>query len=230
MNILVTGGAGFIGSHLIEKLLEERHAVVCLDNFNDYYNPNIKQRNIQAALTSPDYSIVKVDILDESGLAAVFSQHHFDLIVHLAARAGVRPSIEQPLLYERVNVQGTMNLLEQCRIHHIKKFIFASSSSVYGANEKVPFEESDPVDSPISPYAATKKAAELICYTYHHLYNIKYVIAHKDTAVPARLKPILEKGEGVIYLDPQALPSGIYPGSPRHPSIQTRHPALNLKS
>ncbi|MBN1560741.1 GDP-mannose 4,6-dehydratase [candidate division KSB1 bacterium] len=201
MNILVTGGAGFIGSHLVEKLLQEGHTVVCLDNFNDYYHPDIKQQNIQKALASPDYAVAKVDILHESDVAAVFNQRHFDAIVHLAARAGVRPSIEQPLLYERVNVQGTMNLLEQCRIHRIKKFVFASSSSVYGANEKVPFAESDPVDQPISPYAATKKAGELICYTYHHLYDISVNCLRFFTVYGPRQRPdmAIHKFTRLIY-------------------------------
>lgn len=201
MHILVTGGAGFIGSHLIEKLLKDEHTVVCLDNFNDYYDPSIKRQNIKTALTSSNYSLVESDILNVSGLETLFSRHRFDVIVHLAARAGVRPSIEQPLLYERVNVQGTMNLLEQCRIHNVKKFVFASSSSVYGANKKVPFEESDPVDNPISPYAATKKAGELVCYTYHSLYDIDVSSLRFFTVYGPRQRPdmAIHKFTRLIY-------------------------------
>jgi len=201
LHILVTGGAGFIGSHLIEKLLKDEHTVVCLDNFNDYYDPSIKRQNIKTALTSSNYSLVESDILNVSGLETLFSRHRFDVIVHLAARAGVRPSIEQPLLYERVNVQGTMNLLEQCRIHNVKKFVFASSSSVYGANKKVPFEESDPVDNPISPYAATKKAGELVCYTYHSLYDIDVSSLRFFTVYGPRQRPdmAIHKFTRLIY-------------------------------
>ncbi|MBN1464595.1 GDP-mannose 4,6-dehydratase [candidate division KSB1 bacterium] len=201
LNILVTGGAGFIGSHLIERLVEEKHNIVCLDNFNDYYSPAIKRQNISAALRSANCRLAELDILDESGLQELFHQHPFDLVVHLAARAGVRPSIEHPLLYESVNVRGTMNVLEQCRIHNIKKFVFASSSSVYGANEKVPFEETDLVDHPISPYAATKKAGELICYTYHHLYDISVNCLRFFTVYGPRQRPdmAIHKFTRLIY-------------------------------
>lgn len=189
MQILVTGGAGFIGSHLIEKLTEEQHQVVCLDSFNDFYDPAVKRRNIRCALSSPNCSSVELDILDYPRLQALFNDRKFDVLVHLAARAGVRPSIRQPLLYEQVNVQGTIHLLELCRIHGIKKFVFASSSSVYGANKKVPFAESDSVDNPISPYAATKKAGELICYTYHKLYNISISCLRFFTVYGPRQRP-----------------------------------------
>ncbi len=189
MKVLVTGGAGFIGSHLVEKLIANNHQIVCLDSFNDYYDPSIKRNNIKAALKSSSYQLVEGEILDNELLTQLFNEHSFDIIVHLAARAGVRPSIQEPLLYERVNVQGTMNLLEQCRIHDIKKFVFASSSSVYGANEKVPFAESDSVDNPVSPYAATKKAGELVCYTYHHLYNISVNCLRFFTVYGPRQRP-----------------------------------------
>ncbi len=189
MKVLVTGGAGFIGSHLVEKLIANNHQIVCLDSFNDYYDPSIKRNNIKTALESSSYQLVEGEILDNELLTQLFNQHSFDIIVHLAARAGVRPSIQEPLLYERVNVQGTMNLLEQCRIHDVKKFVFASSSSVYGANEKVPFSESDSVDNPVSPYAATKKAGELVCYTYHHLYNISVNCLRFFTVYGPRQRP-----------------------------------------
>ena len=189
MRILLTGGAGFIGSHLAEKLLERGDEVVCLDNFNDYYDPAVKRRNIAAVLEHPAYTLVEGDILDERLLDDVFEGHAFDAIVHLAARAGVRPSIQQPLLYEQVNVRGTQLLLEQARKHEIPKFIFASSSSVYGANKKVPFSETDFVDNPVSPYAATKKAGELICYTYHHLYDLSCSCLRFFTVYGPRQRP-----------------------------------------
>ncbi|NOZ57684.1 MAG: NAD-dependent epimerase/dehydratase family protein [Calditrichaeota bacterium] len=189
MRILLTGGAGFIGSHLAEKLLERGDQVVCLDNFNDYYDPAVKRRNIAGMLEHPAYTLVEGDILDEKLLTDVFEANTFDAIVHLAARAGVRPSIQQPLLYEQVNVRGTQLLLEQARAHEVPKFIFASSSSVYGANKKVPFSETDFVDNPVSPYAATKKAGELICYTYHHLYDISCSCLRFFTVYGPRQRP-----------------------------------------
>lgn len=189
MRVLVTGGAGFIGSNLTELLLNEGHLVHCIDNFNDYYNPEIKKENLKAARSNPNYKLFKTDILDYDKLSLIFENNQYDIIVHLAARAGVRPSIKQPLLYEKVNVQGTMHLLELCKIHSIKKFVFASSSSVYGANKKVPFSENDPVDNPISPYAATKKAGELVCYTYSKLYNISVNCLRFFTVYGPRQRP-----------------------------------------
>ncbi|MBN2412321.1 GDP-mannose 4,6-dehydratase [candidate division KSB1 bacterium] len=189
MKLLVTGGAGFIGSHLVEKLLFEGHKIVCLDNFNDYYDPSIKRKNIQNVSGKKEYELIEGDILDISLLQKIFSQHQFDVVVHLAARAGVRPSISEPLLYEKVNVQGTMHLLEQCREHGVDKFVFASSSSVYGANKKVPFSENDSVDNPVSPYAATKKSGELICFTYHKLYNISVNCLRFFTVYGPRQRP-----------------------------------------
>lgn len=201
MEILVTGGAGFIGSHLIEKLLADDHTVVNLDCFNDYYNPTIKEHNIQAALISPRYSVVRADILDNNRLETLFDEHSFDIIIHLAARAGVRPSIREPLLYEQVNIQGTMHLLEMCRIYNIKKFVFASSSSVYGTNKKVPFQETDFVDNPISPYAATKKSGELLCYTYSKLYDISVNCLRFFTVYGPRQRPdmAIHKFTQLIY-------------------------------
>jgi UDP-glucuronate 4-epimerase len=172
MKILITGGAGFIGSHLSERLLSRGHAVDCLDNFNDYYDPKIKRKNLLVSSGYGDFKLLEGDILDLQWLESIFERNTYEIVVHLAARAGVRPSIQQPFLYNEVNVVGTTYLLDLCRRHNIRKFVFASSSSVYGKNKKVPFSETDNVDNPISPYAATKKAGELICYTYHHLYNI----------------------------------------------------------
>jgi UDP-glucuronate 4-epimerase len=189
MRILVTGGAGFIGSHLVESLLQEGHVIFNWDNFNDYYDPAIKRRNIQTVLQNPNYSLIEEDILNVNALRSFFDRQPVDVIVHLAARAGVRPSIQQPLLYEQVNVQGTLNLLEMCRLYGINKLIFASSSSVYGANTKVPFGEDDCVDFPISPYAATKKAGELVCYTYYKLYNISTTCLRFFTVYGPRQRP-----------------------------------------
>jgi UDP-glucuronate 4-epimerase len=189
MYYFVTGGAGFIGSHLIEQLLFENHNICCLDNFNNYYSPTIKWRNIEKVLRHPNFKLIEGDILDEPLLENIFQNHLFDGIVHLAARAGVRPSVLNPKLYEEVNVRGTMNLLEIAKQHQIKKFIMASSSSVYGSNSKVPFSESDPVDNPISPYAATKKACELIGYTYSALYNISVTCLRFFTVYGPRQRP-----------------------------------------
>jgi UDP-glucuronate 4-epimerase len=172
MHILLTGGAGFIGSHLTRKLLAEGHSVDCLDNFNNYYDPAMKRANVRPFLDHPSWRLFEGDIVDWPMLQRLFAERRYDRIVHLAARAGVRPSIQEPLLYEQVNVQGTLHLFELCRQHGIDKMVFASSSSVYGINNKVPFSESDPVDHPISPYAATKRAGELMAWTYHHLYNL----------------------------------------------------------
>jgi UDP-glucuronate 4-epimerase len=189
MNYLVTGGAGFIGSHLCERLLTQGHTLVAVDNFNDYYDPRLKRRNLEPLLPSREFTLIEADILDFERLQQIFSQHSFDAVIHLAARAGVRPSIAQPLLYEQVNVLGTMHLLELARQHEIPKFIFGSTSSVYGENRKVPFSEDDAVDNPISPYAATKKAGELICYTYHHLHGLKVSCLRFFTVYGPRQRP-----------------------------------------
>lgn len=189
MHCLVTGGAGFIGSHLCERLLTLGHTVVALDNFNDYYNPNLKWRNIELLRRHAGFTLAEADILDRPRLQELFGAQRFDAILHLAARAGVRPSILQPLLYEQVNIQGTMNLLELAREHKIDRFIFGSTSSLYGENLKVLFSEDDPVDHPISPYAATKKACELICFTYHHLYHLKITCLRFFTVYGPRQRP-----------------------------------------
>ncbi len=187
--MLVTGGAGFIGSHLCEALLRQDHEVICLDNFNDYYAPEAKRRNLLACLTHPRFTLVEGDLLNPSDLERAFQPAKVDVVVHLAARAGVRPSIREPELYERVNVQGTLRMLEQARRYEVGKFIFASSSSVYGASRLVPFHEADRVDQPISPYAATKKAGELWCYTYHHLYGLPVTCLRFFTVYGPRQRP-----------------------------------------
>lgn len=189
MNCLLTGGAGFIGSHLSERLLAQGQTVVNVDNFNDYYDPEIKRRNVAPLLRQSNYTLFEGDILDRASLEKLFRDHKFEAVVHLAARAGVRPSIAQPLLYEKVNMEGTLNLLELARQTGVSKFIFGSSSSVYGENPKVPFSESDPVDHPISPYAATKKAGEQMCYTYHHLYGLRVSCLRFFTVYGPRQRP-----------------------------------------
>lgn len=189
MNILVTGGAGFIGSHLVESLLAEGHRVICLDNFDDFYDPQQKRRNLQGAMKNPNFQLIAADLREEERLKRIFEHEKIDQVVHLAARAGVRPSIKDPLLYADVNIRGTLNLLEACRQHKVKKVVFASSSSVYGNNPKTPFAEDDRVDNPISPYAATKKAGELICYTYHHLYGFDIACLRYFTVYGPRQRP-----------------------------------------
>lgn len=169
-HILVTGGAGFIGSNLIRRLLADNKSVICVDDFNDYYSPLIKENNIKQFLGQKNFQLCRVDIRDFNSLKEIFSSNEISKVVHLAARAGVRPSLENPLLYEEVNLRGTMHLLELSK--NVENFIFASSSSVYGNNKKIPFSEHDNVDKAISPYAATKKAGEVMCHAYHHLYNI----------------------------------------------------------
>ena len=169
-HILVTGGAGFIGSNLVRRLLNNNRFVICVDDFNDYYNPLIKENNVKQFLNNKNFKLYRVDIRDFNSLKKIFSSNRISRVVHLAARAGVRPSLENPLLYEEVNLRGTMHLLELSK--NVKNFIFASSSSVYGNNKKIPFSEKDNVDKAISPYAATKKAGEVMCHVYHHLYNI----------------------------------------------------------
>ncbi len=190
--ILVTGGAGFIGSHLVDKLLGEGGwCVTVVDNFNDFYSPEIKRANVAEHLKATNYGLVEADIRDASAMAEVFAATKFDVIVHLAARAGVRPSLAEPKLYTETNINGTVNLLELAREHGVKQFVFGSSSSVYGINAKVPFAEADRIHQPISPYAATKAAGELICHTYSHLYDIRCVCLRFFTVYGARQRPDL---------------------------------------
>jgi len=188
--IVVTGGAGFIGSHLCEALRRDGYKVIALDNFDDFYDPAVKRRNVAGLIEDPDFEIAEGDIRDEEAVDAVLGSG-VDAVVHLAARAGVRPSIEQPLLYQDVNLRGTNVLLEACRKHGIERFVFASSSSVYGNNKKVPFAESDNVDDPISPYAATKKAGELLCHTYNHLFGTAITCLRFFTVFGPRQRPDL---------------------------------------
>jgi UDP-glucuronate 4-epimerase len=189
MNILVTGCAGFIGSHLTEHFLRNGHTVIGIDNFDEFYSRKIKEKNMNEARLSERFHFYESDIRDESAMLRIFSGHVIDLVVHLAAKAGVRPSIEKPREYYDVNVMGTNVLLEAMRRFAVKKLLFASSSSVYGNNKKIPFSELDVVDFPISPYAATKKACELMCYTYHHLYGIDCYCFRFFTVYGPRQRP-----------------------------------------
>jgi UDP-glucuronate 4-epimerase len=192
MNFLVTGGAGFIGSHVCERLLQTGHAVWALDDLNTFYSPAIKERNLReiGALGKP-FKFVRGDLGDVKLLGELFQQGQFDQVVHLAARAGVRPSLEEPALYQRVNVEGTTNLLEAARQNGVKKMTLASSSSVYGVNAKVPFAENDPVFSAISPYAASKLACEALGHVYHHVYGLDVAMLRFFTAYGPRQRPDL---------------------------------------
>jgi UDP-glucose 4-epimerase len=191
-NILVTGGAGFIGSHLVDKLLSERAwRVTVVDDFNNFYAPQVKRANVSAHQADAAYELIEADIRDRAALDKIFAGVKFNAIVHLAARAGVRPSLAEPQLYAETNINGTVNLLELAREHEIKQFVFGSSSSVYGINAKVPFSEEDEIRQPISPYAATKAAGELICHTYTHLYRIRCVCLRFFTVYGARQRPDL---------------------------------------
>jgi UDP-glucuronate 4-epimerase len=189
MRILVTGGAGFIGSHLVEGLLAAGHEVVILDDFNDFYDPAIKHANI--ADFAKDVAVHHADLRDNASVRNVFRREKFDTIVHLAARAGVRPSIQQPQLYYDTNVTGTLHLLEAARVTGVERFIFASSSSVYGATKNIPFSEDQNLSQTLSPYGATKIAGEFLCSTYSHLYQIRIVALRYFTVYGPRQRPDL---------------------------------------
>lgn len=187
--ILITGGAGFIGSHVVERLLGQDKRVVCLDNFDLFYDPSIKRANLAHAVKNKSFYLVKEDILNRTGLSKLFREHRIETVFHCAARAGVRPSIQDPLSYQKVNIEGTLNLLEAARTHEVRNFVFASSSSVYGAGSRIPFTEEDPADRPLSPYAATKRMGELLCYTYHHLYGLPITSLRFFTVYGPRQRP-----------------------------------------
>ena len=212
-HILVTGGAGFIGSHLCERLLRDGGHVICIDNFDSFYDPDIKIKNVEAMTKKfPDlFELVTGDIRNPDHLKGIFQKDQIEFVVHLAARAGVRPSITDPLLYQDVNIRGTIVLLETCKAYGINNFIFTSSSSVYGENQRVPFKEEDLDIQPISPYGATKRAGELLCYSYHHLYGMNIACLRIFTAYGPRQRPemaihkfthLIDRGEKIpIYGD-----------------------------
>ncbi len=189
--ILITGAAGFIGSSLTDRLLAQGQQVVGIDNFCDFYNPQVKHRNIEHAMAQANFTLVEIDIRDRAAVLETFARYQPGTVVHLAAMAGVRPSIENPAYYTAVNLDGTVNLLDGAVGVGVQKFLFASSSSVYGNNPKVPFAETDNVDHPISPYAATKKAGELICHAYHHLHKLPMSCLRFFTVFGPRQRPDL---------------------------------------
>ena len=189
--ILVTGGAGFIGSHLIDTLLAKQIKVICLDNFDGFYSRATKENNIKAASGSNLLTFIEGDIKNKNLVERIFKDHKIDLVIHLAAKAGVRPSILDPQEYFNVNLNGTINLLEAMRENNIQKLIFASSSSIYGNNEKIPYSESDDVSFPISPYAASKKGGELLTYNYHYLYHLNVINLRFFTVFGPRQRPDL---------------------------------------
>ena len=192
MNVLVTGGVGFIGSHVCERLLDDGHTVCALDDLNDFYDPAIKQNTLRELQTrAQSFAFVHADITQRTELDEVLGSMPFDQIIHLAARAGVRPSLEQPALYQRVNVEGTVNLLEAAHARGIKKITIASSSSVYGVNSSVPFSETDPIFSAISPYAASKLACEALGHVYHHVYGMDVCMLRFFTVYGPRQRPDL---------------------------------------
>ncbi len=197
--ILVTGCAGFIGSHLTEQLLNSGYQVLGVDNFDPFYDRSVKERNLATALAHPDFTFVEADIRDTTWLDALNTD--VDAVIHIAAKAGVRPSIEQPAEYVSTNVTGTHNLLNWMQRKGISKLVFASSSSVYGNNEKIPFSEYDAVEQPISPYAFTKRAGELLTYTYHHLYDMSVVNLRFFTVYGERQRPDLAIHKFVRMID-----------------------------
>ncbi len=191
-NVLITGGAGFIGSHLATRLLNEGGwNITIIDDLNDFYSPDVKRANLREIAEHGTFELVEADIRDAERLASVFETKAFDCIVHLAARAGVRPSLSEPKLYCETNINGTLNLLELARDHKVPQFVFGSSSSVYGINSKLPFAEEDRIFQPISPYAATKAAGELLCHTYSHLFGFRTVCLRFFTVYGARQRPDL---------------------------------------
>lgn len=189
MKILITGAAGFIGSHLCEKLLEDGNTVVGFDNFDPFYERTVKENNLKKSIISESFKLIEGDIRDSESVKKLFDEHSFEVVVHLAAKAGVRPSIEDPTAYNKVNVLGTLNILEMMKKNDIKRLVFASSSSVYGNSTDVPYKETMNVNNPISPYAATKIAGELLCYNYWHLYKISATCLRFFTVYGPRQRP-----------------------------------------
>jgi len=190
-HILVTGGAGFIGSHLVDSLLDDHYRVTVIDNFDSYYSKQIKMRNIQAHLRRSNYRFYESDICNENDMNEIFKTEKPDIVVHLAAKAGVRPSVDNPLSYMTANVTGTANILNCSRKNGVRRVIFGSSSSVYGLNSKVPFSERDPILSPASPYGATKIAGEALCHSYSNCYGLPIVALRFFTVYGPRQRPDL---------------------------------------
>lgn len=189
MSVLITGGAGFIGSHVASRLLDQGERVVIADNFNDFYDPAIKRRNVRDLQAWGAVDVREADILDMEAFRGIFKDTEPQVVIHLAAWAGVRPSLERPALYSSVNVTGTVHLLELAREFRVPCFVFGSSSSVYGGSQRVPFTEDDPVDQPVSPYAATKRAGELLCRTYAHNYGMNITCLRFFTVYGPRQRP-----------------------------------------
>jgi UDP-glucuronate 4-epimerase len=201
VRILVTGGAGFIGSHVCERLLREGHKVSVIDDLNDFYSPEAKLANLEAIRQCGPLAFYRGDITDRAAVAEVFEENRPEAVIHLAARAGVRPSLEEPILYGQVNVQGTLTLLEASRKCGTRKFVFASSSSIYGVANRIPFTEEDSLNLPVSPYAATKIAGEKIAYTYSHLYGLRVVCLRFFTVYGPRQRPDLAIRKFITMID-----------------------------
>jgi len=201
MTILITGAAGFIGSHLSEHFVKLGHSVIGIDNFDQFYPVKFKQLNLSQLEGNNNFQFHEADIRDKEVLNEIFSSNPLDVVIHLAAKAGVRPSIESVAEYYDVNVNGTVNLLEAMRLNDVKKLLFASSSSIYGNNEKVPFSETDVVDNPISPYASTKKSGELLCYVYNHLYGFDISCLRFFTVYGPRQRPDLAIHKFIRLID-----------------------------
>ncbi|MGN6340311.1 MAG: SDR family NAD(P)-dependent oxidoreductase [Ginsengibacter sp.] len=191
MKILITGAAGFIGSHTCESLIKNGNSIIGVDNFDSFYSYKLKELNLEQLNQNSNFRFYKADIRDDKALNQIFSSNQVDVVIHLAAKAGVRPSIESISEYYDVNINGTISLLESMRKNGIKKMVFASSSSIYGNNQKVPFSEDDRVDNPISPYASTKKSGELLCHVYSHLYNFDITCLRFFTVYGPRQRPDL---------------------------------------
>lgn len=188
---LITGGAGFIGSSLSERLIKEGNRVVAIDNFCDFYNPTIKENNVKELIKNSNFKLYRNDIRDRESVKKIFEENHIDIVMHLAAMAGVRPSIENPVLYQDVNCMGTQNILEEMKAHNVKNLVMASSSSVYGNCKEVPFKENMIVDFAISPYAATKKANEVMTHVYHKLFDMNVIMLRFFTVYGPKQRPDL---------------------------------------